>query len=65
MEVNRSLFVYNSDFTNSLTDTIELNFLLPASKVYCFNHHSVIETFFKNSVVVNSFKPNEISHNRD
>ena len=65
MEVNRSLFVYNSDFTNSLTDTLELNFLLPASKVYCFNHHSVIETFFKNSVVVNSFKPNEISHNRD
>ena len=65
MEVNRSLFVYNSDFTNSLTDTIELNFLLPASKVYCFNHHSAIETFFKNSVVVNSFKPNEISHNRD
>ena len=65
MEVNRSLFVYNSDFTNSLTDAIELNFLLPASKVYCFNHHSVIETFFKNSVVVNSFKPNEISHNRD
>ena len=65
MEVNRSLFVYNSDFTNSLTDTIELNFLLPASKVRCFNHSSIIQNFFDNAVINHSFKPNEISHNRD
>ena len=33
--------------------------------LHCFNHYSVIQNFYSNAVITKSYKPNEISHNRD
>ena len=60
---SKSLFVYGNN--NDLSNVLDLTFELPKNKIYCFNHHSVIETFFKNAVIVKSFRPFEISHNHD